>query len=169
MCEDTNHPMACDLCWLVDDIGHFMAGVDPAPWGRARASRPPAGSVEEPLADVAGTVRTLGQQALVQGARDVNILLRSAYQADDVVASELRLSGLHRGNRRTVFAEMPTPVALLLVCMRLCDPGDKVELLQHTAANGSTNRSATWPFGMTTAEEITRPPPPSKGVDRTRT
>jgi hypothetical protein len=74
------------------------------------------------------------------------------------VATELRFAGPQRGFRRTVFAEPPTPVALMLLSMRMCDAGDDVTVLQHTAARGSSNRRARWPFGMDEAERLTRPP-----------
>ena len=40
----------------------------------------------------------------------------------------------------------------------MCDGGDDVSVLQHTAAHGTTNRQARWPFGMVDAERLTRPP-----------
>jgi hypothetical protein len=49
-------------------------------------------------------------------------------------------------------------VALMLLAMRMCDAGDDVRVLQHTAARGTSNRLARWPFGMDDAERLTRPP-----------
>jgi hypothetical protein len=57
-----------------------------------------------------------------------------------------------------VFAISPTPVALMLLCVRMCDHADDVTVIQHTAARGSSSRTAAWPFGMAVAEELTRPP-----------
>jgi hypothetical protein len=121
---------------MVEDIGRYLAGDD-------------AGSTE---------VGSAGRQAVTRAATEVNDLLRSAYSAHEVVATELRFAGPERGFRRTVFALSPTPVALMLLCMRMCDVGDDVSVLQHTAALGTASRSAVWPFGMDLAEKLTRPP-----------
>jgi len=126
----------CPVRWMLDDIGRYLAGDD----------APPA------------EVGSVGRQAVTRAAGEVNDLLRSAYAAHEVVATELRFAGPERGFRRTVFALSPTPVALMLLCMRMCDAGDDVLVLQHTAACGSSTRSAVWPFGMGVAEELTRPP-----------
>jgi hypothetical protein len=134
MSEQGEH--VCPVAWLVDDVGRFLAGDD---------------------ADEA-TVEALGRQAVQRGAEQVSDLLRSAFAAHEVVATEVRFTGPGRGARRTVFADQPTPVALLLLCLRLCQIGDEVQLLQHTAAKGTTTRTAIWPFGMSDAEELTRPP-----------
>lgn len=123
---------------MVEDIGRYLAGED--------------GAGDEAV------VHRLGRQAISRGAEQVSQLLRTAYGAEEVVATELRLVGPRRGARRTVFADEPTPVALLLLGLRLCDIGDEVELLFHTAAKGTTSRKAQWPFDMATAEELTRPP-----------
>ena len=130
----------CPIAWLVDDVGRFLAGDE---------------ADEE-------TVETLGRQAVQRGAEQVSDLLRSAFAAHEVVATEVRLTGPASGARRTVFADQPTPVALMLLCLRLCKIGDEVQLLQHTAAKGTTTRTATWPFGMSDAEELTRPPAPAE-------
>lgn len=126
----------CPATWLVDEVGRYLAGdgADPE------------------------LVSETGREAVTHAARQVNELLRSAFAAHEVVATELRLTGPRRGARRTVFADAPTPVGLLLLCLRLCDVGDEVGVLQHTAARGTTSRTATWPFGTERAEELTRPP-----------
>lgn len=121
---------------MVDDVGRYLAGDD------------------APDAAVAST----GRQAVTRAATEVDDLLCSAYAAHEVVATELRFAGQRRGGRRTVFALSPTPVALLLLCLRMCDPGDDVMVLQHTAGRGTITRTATWPFPMAAAEELTRPP-----------
>ncbi|HEY8526226.1 MAG TPA: hypothetical protein VIL48_14745 [Acidimicrobiales bacterium] len=126
----------CPVRWLVDDIGRFLAGETASP----------------------DAIDDAGRQALARASGEVNALLESAFAAHEVVATELRLASPARGFRRTVFALPPTPVALMVLCLRLCDVGDDVSLLQHTAGNGTFTRSATWPFGMATAEELTRPP-----------
>jgi hypothetical protein len=126
----------CRAKWLVDEVGRYLAGDD----------------AEE------GDVASAGRLAVTQGAAQVNELLRSAFAAHEVVATELRLVGPTRGARRTLFSDQPTPVALLLLCLRLCDVGDEVEIVHHTAGRGTTRRSSIWPFGMDKAEELTRPP-----------
>jgi hypothetical protein len=132
----------CPAAWLVDEVGRYLVGDG---------------------ADDADVVAA-GRDAVTRGAEQVNALLHSAYGAHEVVATELRLTGGRRGARRTVFAEEPTPVALLMLCLRLCDAGDEVAVLHHTAARGTTTRSGTWPFGMERAEELTRPPGTSDPV-----
>jgi hypothetical protein len=134
--DDDPFDGACPVRWMLDDIGRYLAGD------------------EAPPAEVAGA----GRQAVTRAATEVGDLLHSAYGAHEVVATELRFAGPDRGFRRTVFAVPPTPVALMLLCMRMCDPGDDVSVLQHTAACGTASRSAVWPFGMDLAEQLTRPP-----------
>jgi hypothetical protein len=126
----------CPGHWLIDDVGRYLAGDDAAP------------------ADVSRS----GREAVSRGTHELDALVRSAYRADDVIATELRFAGPDRGFRRTVFADAPTPVALMLLCMRTCDPGEVVTVLQHTAGRGSPSKSASWPFPMDVAEQITRPP-----------
>lgn len=134
MIEEGEH--TCRLGRLVEDIGRFLTDSHDDHAAIARA----------------------GRVAVQRGAEQVNELLRSAFAAHEVVATELRLIGRRRGARRTVFADEPSPVALLLLCLRLCDDGDEVAVLHHTAGRGTTKRSAVWPFGMDQAELLTRPP-----------
>jgi hypothetical protein len=131
----------CRAKWLVDEVGRYLAGDG---------------------ADDA-TVASAGRTAVTRGATQVNELLRSAFAAHEIVATELRLVGPRRGARRTLFADQPTPVALMLLCLRLCDLGDEVEVVHHTAGKGTTSRKAQWPFGMEKAEELTRPPARESG------
>jgi hypothetical protein len=126
----------CPVPWMVDDIGRYLAGDD-AP---------------------AVTVGSVGREALSRAGVEVNDLLRGAYSAHDVIATELRFAGPRRGFRRTVLAVSPSPVALMLLCTRLCDAGDDVTVLQHTAARGTARNGGRWPFGLDTAERLTRPP-----------
>ena len=126
----------CPVRWMVDDIGRYLAGDD-------------AAEVE---------VGRVGRLAVTRAADEVRHLLGCAYAPHEVVATELRLAGPTRGFRRTVFAVAPTPVALMLLCMRMCELGDDVTVLQHTAARGTTTRTGVWPFGLAVAEELTRPP-----------
>ena len=127
---------ACPVRWMIDDVGRYLEGPD---------------------ATVADAGRA-GHRAVTRAAGEVNELLHSAFAAHEVVATELRFAGPERGFRRTVFALPPTPVALMLLAMRMCDPGDDVSVLQHTAARGTTSRRGRWPFGIAEAERLTRPP-----------
>jgi hypothetical protein len=127
---------ACPVRWMIDDVGRYLAGDEASP------------------DEVAGA----GRQAVTRAATEVEELLRSAYAAHEIVATELRFAGPDRGFRRTVFALPPTPIALMLLCMRMCNPGDVVTVVQHTAGRGSPTQSAAWPFGLDIAEQITRPP-----------
>lgn len=139
---DDHEPVAgpwaggCPVRWLVDDVGQFLAGENAS------------------AAEIGGA----GREALDRATVEVTDLLKSAFAAYEVVATELRLAGPERGFRRTVFALPPTPVALLVLCMRLCVVGEDVSVLQHTAGHGTFTRSETWPFGMAAAEALTRPP-----------
>jgi hypothetical protein len=126
----------CPVRWIIDDVGRYLAGTD-----------------AEPL-----EVSSAGRQAITRAATEVRDLLHSAYSAHEVVATEVRFAGPQRGFRRTVFALTPTPIALMLLCMRTCDTGDDVVVLQHTAGCGTSSRNDTWPFGMARAEVLTRPP-----------
>jgi hypothetical protein len=133
---DQEEPHNCPVAWLIDVVGRYLAGDD---------------------ADDA-TALTVGREAVTRGALQANELLRSAYAAHEVIATEIRFAGVRRGSRRTLFAEAPTPVALLVLCVRLCDPGDEVTVMLHTAADGTSSHSAIWPFGTDVAERLTRPP-----------
>ena len=126
----------CPVRWLVEDVGRYLAGDD-APSAEARRA---------------------GHHALHRAATEVADLVGSAYRAHEVIATELRFASPERGFRRTVFAVAPTPVALMLLCLRTCDAGADVTVLQHTAGCGTSSRHASWPFGMDTAERLTRPP-----------
>ena len=134
--DQGQHEHTCRVKWLIDEVGRYLVG--------------------EAAGDDA--VASSGRKAVSQGATQVNELMRSAFAAHEIVATELRLVGPRRGARRTLFADQPSPVALMLLCLRLCDIGDEVEVVHHTAGKGTTSRSARWPFGMEKAEELTRPP-----------
>ena len=127
---------ACPVRRLVEEVGRYLAGDD----------APPA------------DVHQAGHHALHRATTEVADLVRSAYRPHEVIATELRFASPERGFRRTVFAVAPTPVALMLLCLRTCDAGSDVTVLQHTAGCGTSSRHASWPFGMETAERLTRPP-----------
>jgi hypothetical protein len=127
---------SCPGRWMIDDVGRFLAGEEASP----------------------AEVEAVGREAASRAQEELCDLLRTCYAPHEVVATELRLAGPARGFRRMVFPVGPTPVALMLLCLRTCDPGDDVVVLQHTAAYGSFSRTAAWPFGLAAAEELTRPP-----------
>jgi hypothetical protein len=110
-------------------------------------------------------VGRVGRQALSRAADEVQDLVRTSYAPHEVIAMELRFAGPTRGFRRTVLATAPTPMALMLLCLRMCDPGEDVVVLQHTATQGPTTRAARWPFGVADAEELTRPPAREPATD----
>ena len=152
--EAPGAPAGCPVRWLADDIGAYLAGDD--------AGEGPGDEA----------VQRVGREALTRAASEVDDLLHSAFAAHEVVATELRFASPRQGFRRTVFALPPTPAALLVLCLRLCEPGDDVHVLQHTAGHGTTTRGDRWPFGMSVAERLTRPPerdtvplPAGLGVD----
>jgi hypothetical protein len=51
----------------------------------------------------------------------------------------------------------------MLLCMRMCDPGDVVTVMQHIAGRGSPSQTAAWPFGLDIAEQVTPTPDPGHG------
>jgi hypothetical protein len=96
------------------------------------------------------------QQALWQGAIDAQSFLGSEISDGEVVQVELLLRGLH-GGRCSVYREVPTPVALLMVCLEQAFPGDEVTLTQLVARRGRVAAQHRWPFGLDVAEQLTRP------------
>src|ERR671910_203896 len=68
---------ACPVRWMIDDIGRYLAGED-------------AASAE---------IGSAGRQAVTRAASEVDDLLRSAFAAHEVVATELRFAGPARGFR----------------------------------------------------------------------
>lgn len=120
--------------WLLDELEHWLAG-DLAD-GRARTRV------------VAGTLRAATEEA--------HRWLEQRCDPDQLVRVDLVLCG-ERGHRHSVFTSLPSPVALLLICLDQCRVGDEVKVVQELAKAGRVASSATWPFGMDEAEALTRP------------
>lgn len=95
-------------------------------------------------------------QALKAAGEGAHRWLDERFEADDVVRVDLRLSG-HGRERHSVFRSVPSPLALLLICLDQCRVGDEVVLSQELAKAGRVETRGEWPFGMGEAEKLTRP------------
>jgi hypothetical protein len=58
---------------------------------------------------------------------------------------------------RASFSEIPVPVVLLDLCLRVADVGDAVCVEHHYATGDSVEFTSTWPFGMDWAVRATTP------------
>ena len=94
--------------------------------------------------------------ALRAATADAHEWLDQRVDADAVVRVDLHLTGELR-RRHSVFPSLPSPLALLLICLDQCRVGDEVLLVQELAKAGKVEARATWPFGMDEAETLTRP------------
>lgn len=128
----TSHPAR--QAWLLEELEQWFAGDRPD--GRDR--------------------RAIVRHALRQATDDARGWLAGRCEAHDLLRVDLLVDG-PRGHRHSVFAELPTPVALLLICLDQCQVGDEVTVVQELAKAGRTRATATWPFGMDEAEQLTRP------------
>lgn len=120
--------------WLLQELEQWFAGD--LPDGRERR-------------DVVG-------RALRAATADAHRWLDERVAADAVVRVDLHIEGVDR-ERHSVFPSLPTPVALLLICLDQCRVGDEVRLVQELAKSGRVEAQATWPFGVDAAETLTRP------------
>ncbi len=94
--------------------------------------------------------------ALRAATADAHRWLDERLTPDAVVRVDLHLQGPDR-ERHSVFHTLPSPLALLLICLDQCRVGDEVTLSQQMAKAGRVESRATWPFGMDEAETLTRP------------
>lgn len=94
--------------------------------------------------------------ALRAATADAHRWLDERMAPDAVVRIDLHLHGPDR-ERHSVFPSLPSPLALLLICLDQCRVGDEVVLVQELAKAGRVEARATWPFGMDEAETLTRP------------
>ena len=94
--------------------------------------------------------------ALRSAVVDAHAWLDGRLDGGEVVRVDLRVAGPDR-ERHSVFRGVPTPLALLLICLDQCRVGDEVTVTQELAKAGRVEVRATWPFGMAEAEELTRP------------
>ncbi|CAN5774577.1 hypothetical protein BH23ACT2_BH23ACT2_14370 [soil metagenome] len=100
--------------------------------------------------------RRLVAQALRAATVDAHRWLDQRVSTDTVVRVDLHLTGIDR-DRHSVFPSLPSPLALLLICLDQCRAGDEVLLAQELAKTGRVEARARWPFGMDEAETLTRP------------
>lgn len=120
--------------WLLQELEQWFAGD--LPDGRER--------------------RQLVARALRAATEDAHQWLDERIDAHAVVRVDLHLRGEDR-ERHSVFPSLPSPLALLLVCLDQCRVGDEVLVVQELAKAGRVEARATWPFGMDEAETLTRP------------
>ncbi len=128
------HSHPARQAWLLGELEQWFAGD--LPDGRQRR-------------DVVG-------RALRAATADAQRWLDQRVAYDTVVRVDLHLNGIDRA-RHSVFPSLPTPVALLLICLDQCRMGDEVLVVQELAKAGRVEARATWPFGMDEAETLTRP------------
>ncbi len=128
----TTHPAR--QAWLLHELDYWFAGD--LPDGRSRRQ-------------IVGT-------ALRAATTDAHRWLDERLAADALVRVDLHLTGAHC-ERHSVFPSLPSPLALLLICLDQCQVGDEVMLVQDLAKAGRVEAKATWPFGMDEAETLTRP------------
>ncbi len=101
--------------------------------------------------------REIVGRALRAGTADAHRWLDERVGGDEVIRVDLLLEGSGDHARHSVFRSLPTPVALLLICLDQCRVGDEVVVVQELAKSGRVEARATWPFGMDEAETLTRP------------
>jgi len=107
--------------------------------------------------------RRIVAQALRSATEDAHRWLDDRLPGDHLVRVDLHLT-TKTGPRHSVFATLPTPLGLLLICLDQCQVGDEVVLVQEHAKLGRIEARATWPFGMDEAEALTRPAPVPVGA-----
>jgi hypothetical protein len=103
-----------------------------------------------------GARKLIGAHAFRHAQPDFEAFAASQCAATDVVSVDLEIRGEGR-ELHSVYARVPGPLTLLLVCARNCRAGDRVVLRQRTAKCGFVCQEVRWPFGMADAELITRP------------
>jgi hypothetical protein len=57
----------------------------------------------------------------------------------------------------TSYATIPSPVVLLEMCLKVCEPTDEVHVLHRYASGDVCDFEARWPFGMDWAVRATTP------------
>ncbi|CAN5554699.1 hypothetical protein BH10ACT1_BH10ACT1_04110 [soil metagenome] len=128
------HTHPARQAWLLHELEQWFAGD--LPDGRER--------------------RQIVGRALRAATADAHRWLDERHAADTLVRVDLHLTGVDR-DRHSVFPSLPSPLALLLICLDQCRVGDEVSVVQELAKAGRVEANATWPFGMDEAETLTRP------------
>jgi hypothetical protein len=126
------HP--CRLGTVVRHVGAYLAGDD-APEAEQRHA---------------------AAHAFRNAQADFEQFSRSVCEPHEMLSMELTIRGGGR-TLHSVSTYLPSPLTLLVLCTRNCQPGDVVALRQTTAKCGATSQEARWPFGLAEAERLTRP------------
>ena len=121
--------------WLLDEIGVYLAGADAPDSERDRAAR----------------------AALHNGHDNFRQFVESRLEPTDVVCAVLSIDRDEQHLGCQAYREMPGPLTLLAFCSANCVAGDRVSVRQVTAQRGAVTASEDWPFGLDTAEHMTRP------------
>jgi hypothetical protein len=121
--------------WLMDELGNYLVGSDAPATSRDDAAR----------------------AALRNGHRGFRAFVDSRCEPSDVVMVELSIERASGHVCQAAYREVPGPLDLLVLCTTNCVDGDKVTLRHMTAQRGSVTCSEDWPFGMDSAERMTRP------------
>jgi hypothetical protein len=119
----------------MDKIGAYLAGADASIDERARAAR----------------------LALRNGHDNFHQFVSSRIEPTEVVCTVLSIDRAEEHLGCQAYRELPGPLTLLAFCSANCFVGDGVSLKQITAQRGAVTVSEDWPFGLDTAEHMTRP------------
>ncbi|MGH3849382.1 MAG: hypothetical protein ACRDRT_06730, partial [Pseudonocardiaceae bacterium] len=99
--------------------------------------------------------------ALVHASRQARDLVGGRVDVGTVVSTEIRITTACGDQDACVYRSLPNPLALLLIGSQRCRAGDRVGIVVQRAGMDPSERSSVWPFGLATAERLTRPGPPS--------
>jgi hypothetical protein len=81
----------------------------------------------------------------------------SALTESDLVDFTLHVQKTGGRVLETSYATIPSPVVLLEMCLKVCEPTDEVHVLHRYASGDVCDFEATWPFGMDWAVRATTP------------
>jgi hypothetical protein len=81
----------------------------------------------------------------------------SALQDCDLVDFALRVEKPSGRVLETSYVSIPSPVLLLEMCLKVCEPADEVHVLHRYASGDVCDFEARWPFGMDWAVQATTP------------
>lgn len=86
-----------------------------------------------------------------------DVLAVDSFDEFDLVQFTLRVEKAGGRILETSYTTVPSPVLLLEMCLKLCEPGDEVHAMQRYASGDVADFSAPWPFGMEWAVRATTP------------